>query len=441
MTSPLRFDALQSILPQRIDQLPEHRQEGPNTQYRLQDAAFGAFGIFFTQSPSFLDDQRTLQQNKGHKNAHTLLGVAQIPGDNQVRTLLDPIAPSYLAPVFVEVCERLAQHRLLTHFRVLGDQLLVAMDGTNSVSSKTIHGPTCLTRQLPNGPTLYYHAALTPVIVCPGQSQVMALPPEDIMPQDGHAKQDCERAAGTRGMRTHAAHVAPHGVTLRGDDLYSNQPLGTLVLQHRFHCILTCKPDSHATLYARLAFWQANDGSTGREGRHWNGRFTAVTMVRDINAVGLRGGDDALPGHWFEIMVVNAQTGEQLSHHSCITHHRRHNDNVVEVAHASRGRWKIANANNNVLKTKGYHLEHNFGPGKQDLAACMLSLNLLALLCHTVLEWSDAKYALLRQVLARRQTLFHAIQALRRYMVFDSWECLLDFMSRGLELESPCDTS
>jgi hypothetical protein len=57
-----------------------------------------------------------------------------------------------------------------------------------------------------------------------------------------------------------------------------------------------------------------------------------------------------------------------------------------------------------VLKTKGYHLEHNFGHGKQYLAATMLSLNLLAFLFHTVLEWGDASYALLRQVLVRRQT-------------------------------------
>ena len=50
---------------------------------------------------------------------------------------------------------------------------------------------------------------------------------------------------------------------------------------------------------------------------------------------------------------------------------------------------KIDNENTNVLKTKGYHLEHNFGHGKQYLSAFMLSLNLLALLFHTVLEWSD----------------------------------------------------
>ena len=180
MTAPLCFEDLQSILQQRIDQLPDHRKEGPNTQYRIRDAALGAFGIFFTQSPSFLDYQRTLQQTKGQNNAYTLMGVEQIPCDNQVRTLLDPIAPSHFDLVFVEVFERLEQHRRLAQFRVLGDQLLVAMDGTNYFSSKTIHCHNCLTRQLSNGQTLYYHSAITPVIVCPGQAQVIALPPESL---------------------------------------------------------------------------------------------------------------------------------------------------------------------------------------------------------------------------------------------------------------------
>jgi hypothetical protein len=44
----------------------------------------------------------------------------------------------------------------------------------------------------------------------------------------------------------------------------------------------------------------------------------------------------------------------------------------------------------------------------------MLSLNLLAFLFHTILEWSDAKYTLLRQILARRQTFFEDVRALMR---------------------------
>ena len=312
MTTPLSFDDLQGIMHRHIDSLPDHRKQGPNTQDRIQDAARGAFGIFFTPSPSFLDYQRTLQHPKGPHNVHTLLGVEQIPGDNQIRKLLDPIAPSGLEPVFLEVFERLEQHRMLAHFRALDNPLLVALDGTNDFSSHAMHCHHCLTRQLTNGPPLSYHAAITPVLVCPGQSQVIALPPESIMPQDGHAKQACERAAGTRWLAKHGARVAPHGVTFLSDDLSSNQPFCALVLHHRCNFILTCKPDSHPKFSERVAFWQATGGMAEREGRRWNGRFTEVTLVRYINDVLLRGGDDALSVHWFDITVVNATTGEQL---------------------------------------------------------------------------------------------------------------------------------
>jgi hypothetical protein len=67
-----------------------------------------------------------------------------------------------------------------------------------------------------------------------------------------------------------------------------------------------------------------------------------------------------------------------------------------------------------MLKTKGYHIEHYFWHDQPYLAALMLSLNLLAFLFHTILEWSDAKYTLLRQILARCQTFFEDVRALMR---------------------------
>ncbi len=204
MTNPLSFDDLKAILHQCSAHLPDHRKPSPNTRYTMQDTALGAFGIFFTQSPSFLEYQRRLQASKGRHNAQTLFGVQKIPCDNQIRTLLDPIAPSHFDPIFLEVFQRLEQHHLCDSFRVLGDQLLVALDGTTYFSSQAIHCHHCLTRQLSNGQTLYYHPAITPVVVCPRRSQVIALPPEYIMPQDGHDKQDCEQMAGKRWIRQHA---------------------------------------------------------------------------------------------------------------------------------------------------------------------------------------------------------------------------------------------
>ena len=440
MPNPLGFEALQTLLHRWLAQLPDQRKQGPNTSYAIPDAALGAFGIFFTQSSSFLEYQRHLQQAQGHNNASTLFGVEQLPCNNQIRNLLDPLSPSQLDGVYLEVFERLAQHGSLATWRVLSDQLLMALDGTQYHSSQAIHCPNCLRRQLSNGQTLYYHSAMTPVIVCPGRSEVIALPPECIMPQDGHDKQDCERVAGKRWIAKHATQVAPYGITLLGDALYSTQPLCQLALHNGLNFIFVCKPDSQATLYKRVAFWQANDAIQELETRRWGGRFTTITRYRYLNEVFLQGGKGALDVNWLEMTSVNAKTGEQLYHNSFITNHRLSTENVLEVAQAGRGRWKIENENNNVLKTKGYHIEHNFGHGKKYLAAFLLSLNLLAFLFHTVLEWGDDKYALLRQVLARRQTFFEDIRALTRYMVFESWQHLMDFMIQGLKLEAKFDT-
>jgi hypothetical protein len=260
------------------------------------------------------------------------------------------------------------------------------------------------------------------------------------MPQDGHDKQDCEQAAGKRWISQHAATLAPNQVTLLGDDLYSKQPFCSLAMQHGLNFILVCKPDSHSKLYDRLAFWQAQDMISHCEERRRNGSVTEVAISRFINDVLLQDGKQRLAVNWIEITVVNAKTGEQLYYNTFITNHRLTKENAAQVAQAGRGRWKIENENNNVLKTKGYHLEHNFGHGKTYLSATLLSLNLLAFLFHTVLEWSDEPYALVRQELARRQTFFDDLRALTRYMVFESWHHLMTFMIRGLELESKLES-
>jgi hypothetical protein len=402
----------------------------------MSNLAFERIVLFFMQSPSFLEYQRQLHHRQGHDNAQTLFGIEPIPCDNHIRTLLDPIAPRYFNPVFFEVFAHLEQQRLLDPFRVLDHQLLVSLDGTQYFSSQALHCPNCLTRQLSNGQTLYYHTAITPVIVCPGRAQVIALAPEYIMPQDGHAKQDCEQAAGKRWIQHHAATLVSHHVTLLGDDLYSKEPFCSLALQQGFNFILVCKPDSHPKFYNRLAFWQAQGAIAQHTQRCRHGRLMEVTLYRFLNDVLLQDGKHARALNWVEMTVLNAKTGEQLYYNTFITNHRLSAENVAQVAQAGRGRWKIENENNNVLKTKGYHLEHNFGHGKQYLSATMLSLNLLAFLFHTVLEWSDEHYALLRKVLTRRQTFFEDVRALTRYMVFESWHHLMDFMMKGLKLES-----
>jgi hypothetical protein len=61
-----------------------------------------AFSVFFMQSPSFLAHQRQFEAGHGRSNCTGLFGIAKIPSDNHIRTMLDPAPPALLHPVFAE---------------------------------------------------------------------------------------------------------------------------------------------------------------------------------------------------------------------------------------------------------------------------------------------------------------------------------------------------
>jgi hypothetical protein len=196
---PERFtvDTLLHAFEPLIDQLPDHRA-GRNMTYTIPDAVLSAFAVFFMQSLSFLAQQQVVQRRQGRNNAQSLFGVAQIPSDNQIRNLLDPLPPERLFPLFDTCWQILETTGSLTAFQVLDQQYLIALDGTQYFSSQSVQCDACSHTTSATGVTTYSHTVLMPVLVAPEQSQVVALAPEFITPQDGHDKQDCEHAAAKR---------------------------------------------------------------------------------------------------------------------------------------------------------------------------------------------------------------------------------------------------
>ena len=435
---PLSFDSMVGYLRSTMAGFPDKRT-GSNYRYSIEDSALGAFSVFFTQSPSFLSFQKNMLKNKGISNAQTLFDMDQIPCDNHIRDLMDEVEPSNVYPVFHYIFNGIKDSGHLNAFRSYDNNLLCALDGTYFFSSNKIHCQNCSTTEYKNGTKTYSHSAITPVFVVPGQSKVISLPPEFITPQDGHNKQDCENAAAKRWITQYAPVYGDLGITILGDDLYCRQPLCSLILDNNLHFTLVCKPDSHKTLYQWIDELQAMDAVETLVEKIWTGKSHHIYIYRFVNQVPLRDGEDALEVNWCELTVTSA-TGRRLYKNAFVTDFEISKDNVKQIVVDGRARWKIENENNNILKTKGYHLEHNFGHGKHHLSNLLLTLNLLAFLFHTVLEIFDDTYRRIREDLPSRKTFFDDIRALTRYMCFDNWEVMLAFMARGLELEFP-DTS
>ena len=426
-----RWDELVGSLRQTLAALPDPRT-GDNTKYSMQDIGLGAFSVFFTQSPSFLAAQKTLQQAKGQSNAQSLFQIEQIACDNHIRDTLDAVPPDKLFPLYDEVYQALRQAGLLESFRAVHQTLLIALDGTWYFSSQKIHCPQCCCLEHKSGDKTYYHSAVTPVIVAPGQPQAIPLRPEFITPQDGHTKQDCEIAAAKRWLEQNAATYSPLQATLLGDDLYAHQPFCRRTLLHDLHFIFVCKPDSHTTLYDWVNLLQSPHLRTLKTRVKKGARFHTYTY-RYANAVPLAEGQDALKLNWCELTVSDPE-GKVLYLNGWVTDFKITDQNVAAIVAAGRARWKIENENNNTLKTKGYHLEHNFGHGKKHLSSLLAALNILAFLYHTFLSFTDENYRLIRAELPTRQTFFDDIRALLRYVLFANWDTLLDFMMQGLEI-------
>jgi len=103
--------------------------------------------------------------------------------------------------------------------------MIVALDGTQTLSSTPLCCPHCSVTNHDNGTTTYSHTTVTPVIVASGHPPVISLEAEFIPPQEGHEKQACEHAAAKRGLAQVGPAYQQHRVCVLGDDLYCQQPL------------------------------------------------------------------------------------------------------------------------------------------------------------------------------------------------------------------------
>ena len=416
--------------------LPD-RRTGDNTRYTMADIASAAFAVFFTQCPSFLSYQQNMEHARAvattrapcSRSSTFLLTITsarrliRLNPANSSASSMTCTVPS-IKPVCSPPCGR---------WQTPGSSRWTPL-GIFRPNPKTSIARAVPASTTPTGQVTHFHSAITPIIVSPGHKQVVSLRPEFITPQDGQVKQDCEINAAKRWLAAHAGRYSTGNDTLLGDDLYAHQPFCRQVLLHGFHFLFTCKPASHSHLSQWVeALEPGRDlhiaklkvkGQSNRWEHH---------QYRWANGVPLTDSDDALQVNWCDVTVTD-DAGQILYRNAFITDWQIRADTVAGWVAAGRARWKIENENNNVLKNRGYHLEHNFGHGKEHLASVLLTLNLLAFALHTLLELTDESYRLIRTTVGARRKFFTHLEALTTYLYFESWERLMDFMLRGLEI-------
>ncbi len=72
--------------------------------------------------------------------------------------------------------------------------------------------------------------------------------------------------------------------------------------------------------------------------------------------------------HPYEVEIFDSAKQKVIYQNSFITNHILNNKNILTISISGKTRWKVENENYNILKTKGYNLEHNFGHGQENLS-------------------------------------------------------------------------
>src|SRR5262249_7070456 len=130
----LSADALFRLVHGDFASLPDHRLD--DTEISLTDALLAAFAMFSLKAPSLL----AFDKERAEGNLHTIYGIERVPCDTYMRTILDPVSPKVLRPVFKSVFRQLQRGKALEAMPFLdGHYLLVVYPNSadNSVDPKT----------------------------------------------------------------------------------------------------------------------------------------------------------------------------------------------------------------------------------------------------------------------------------------------------------------
>jgi hypothetical protein len=425
----LSADALYELLREGFAKMPDHRDA--KSTIPLPDALMSAFAMFSLKDPSLL----AFDERRSDTNLKALFGIGRIPSDTQMREVLDPVDPEHLRPSFADVFRQLQRGKALEPFEFYDGGYLLSLDGTGYFSSQKVHCPSCQVKEHKSGVVTYEHQMLGAVIVHPDLKEVIPLAPEPIQKQDGSTKNDCERNAARRLLAKIRREHPRLKLIVVEDGLASNAPHVQDLIEYDMHFILGVKPGDHAFLFAQVE-------AARREGRSPKLTRKERNITREVSwvwDVPLNESNQDLRVNFLEYKEYDSQ-GQCLKHFTWITDLYITHRNAWWFVRGGRVRWHIENETFNTLKNQGYHYEHNYGHGQQNLSVVFAMLMMLAFLVDQTQQLCCPLFRAVWQKLGSKRALWDNLRSHFRHFIFRSMRQLYQAILYDLAKEVPLPT-
>jgi hypothetical protein len=117
------------------------------------------------------------------------------------------------------------------------------------------------------------------------------------------------------------------------------------------------------------------------------------------------------------------------------------NSNLMTLMRGARARWKIENETFNTLKNQGYHCEHNFGHGNQNLSTVLMHLMMLVFLIDQIQQRCCRLFQAALTAAKSKTRLLRKLRNRFDLCLIPNWEVLYQSIIQPPRLPLPPDTS
>lgn len=425
----LSQEAMMATAHNKFASITDHRTRKGTIS--LADALMSGYAMFALKDPSLLAFDNRRMNDDG--NMKRVFGIENVPSDTQMREILDPVDPELIRPLFCAIFNQLQRGKALEPFVYYQGCYLVSIDGTGSFSSGNLSSSSCLEKKSKKtGKVTYHQQVLGAAIVHPDYREVIPLPPEMIIKQDGSGKNDCERNAGKRWLKKMRSDHPRLGIIIIEDGLSSNAPHIRELQSLDMHYILGAKDGDHPLLFHTLA--EAAKNGEAVEFSMVDKKNPKIThKFRFLNGAPLNQTNLDLKVNVLEYWEI---TGKGTSHFAWVTDFTITKENAFILMQGGRARWKIENETFNTLKNQGYHFEHNYGLGKEHLSEVFVTLMMLAFLIDQSQQLTSALFKAAWKKLGTKRALWENIRNLFYSYEVDSMEMIYRAIVNGFRKRS-----
>lgn len=400
-----------------------------------------SFAVFALKEPSLLAFEKEFEvESKRSRNIKNLFRLEKIPSDTQLRDILDNVDHKQYRQIFKRLFQYLQRAKTLELFEFMKiknqPHYLISADGTGYFRSEKVSCENCLASEHfdENGKMTikYGHNMLASSIVHPDRSEVISLYPEAIVRQDGASKNDSEQSAFKRFlMNFKKDHPKLKSIFLL-DALYANKSIIKEIRDARCEFIIAVKNTKG------LLFNLVKEGEETGETKLLEKEFkfgekiikTRTRTFRYRNSVRLHQDKESPYVNFVEVKEeVNwinkkGEAKKEKRTFSFITDILITKENVEKLSEGGRSRWKIENETFNTLKNRGYHFEHNYGHGENNLSYNFILSMFLAFLVDQIQAMSCLTFRKLKARLGGFSYVWRDYYGALKYLDLKDWDDL-----------------